>query len=231
MEKIKSYEEFCNEEINWKKFLSGAALASSLILSPIKSDAITIQQYDKTELLQLHNSQTLFTKRITIIGTQDEVLTKLVKNLRQEGGYVNLINKQKLTATFTLTDIKPDNSKGFTNIGLEIIISGNTVEIQFKKIDFFYSGAQPKSRTQQLGNNLKSTGIDVLTGMTRNVIRNPVIGNRIGSELQKNKSQLYQQPQNFTYQEAINSNKNHHKTFMTSLNQKIDSLIQSINFN
>lgn len=229
MEKIKSYEEFCNEEINWKKLLSGTALATSLILSPLKSDATTIQQYDKTELLQLQNNQTLFTKRITVSGTQEEILTKLVKNLREKGAYVNVINKQQLTATFRFTDVKPDNSNGFTNIGLELTISGNTVDIQFKKIEFFYSGMQPKTRTQQLGSNLKSTGIDVLTGLTRNVVRNPIIGNRIGSELQKTKSQIWEQPKNFTYEEAINSNKNHHKTFMNSLNQKIDSLIKSIN--
>lgn len=229
MERIKSYEEFCYEEINWKKLLSGAALATSLILNPLKSDATTIQQFDKTELLQLHNNQTLFTKKITISGTQEEILTKLVKTLREKGGYVNVINKQQLTATFRFTDVKPDNSNGFTNIGIELTISGNTVDIQFKKIEFFYSGMQPKTRTQQLGSNLKSTGIDVLTGLTRNVVRDPIIGNRIGSELQKTKSQIWEQPKNFTWGEAINSNKNHHKTFLTSLNQKIDSLIKSIN--
>lgn len=229
MEKIKSYEEFCNEEINWKKLLSGVSLTSSLILSPLKSDAITAQQYDKTELLQLQNNQILFTKKITVNGTQDEILSKLVKTLREKGGYVNIINKQKLTATFTFTDVKPDNSKGFTNIGIEATINGNIVELQFKKIEFFYSGIQPKSNIQQIGNNLKLTGIDVLTGITKKVVKNPIIGNRLGSELQKNKAKVFQQPQNFTYEEAMNSSKSQHKTFMISLDQKIDLITKSIN--
>jgi hypothetical protein len=227
MQNIKTFEQFTNEEIDFKKFLTAGALATSLILPPIKSGATVLQKTNKIELSELQNDRTLFTKKFTISGNQNEVFTKVVKTLREGGGYVNVINRQKLTSTLTLNDVKPNNSNGFTRIGLEVIISGNMVEIHFKKIDFFYSGMQPKTRGQQIGDNLKLAGIDAATNLTMGVINNPTIGNRVGSEIQKRKAGVYRQPNNFTYQEAVDSKKNNHKTFISSLNNKIDLLISS----
>lgn len=226
MKKIKTYQEFQNEEINWKNILTGAALSTSLLLNPIGAEATT-QTPTKIELQQLQNTNTLFSKKIIIPGTKEEVITKIVQKIRQNGGYVNIISKEKLTAKFTFNDVKPDNSNGFTNVGIEIIIDNNQVEINFKKIEFFYSGMQPKTPTQQFTNNMRNTGIDALTTLTQRTIKNPILGNRLGSELQKNKS-FGKQPQNFVWEEAVNSKSNTHKSFIRSLDKKIDNLINSL---
>lgn len=231
MRKIKNYEEFCNEEINLKKALTGAALAGSLLLSPTTkafSEINALTHQDKIELAQLNTLETIFTKKITVSGTKDEVFKKVIEDLRAQGGRVSVFSKEKLSCSFTLTDVKPDNSNGFTNLMIEVNISGNEVSFDFKKIEFFYSGMQPKSIQQGIGDDLKAKGVDILTDLTRRAIPNPYIGNRLGSELQKTKKEIYKQPTNFTYQDAVNSNSNLHKSFMRSLNSKVDFLIKSI---
>jgi hypothetical protein len=224
MERIKTYEEF-NEELNWKQLLTGAALTTSLILSPIKGTATTLETPTKTEFVQIQNTNTLFTKKTTVSGTKDEVLTKVVGHLRKNGGHVNVLSKEKLTASFTLTDVKPDGSEGFTNIGVDISINGNEVEFNFKKADFFYSGMQPKTATQQMGQNLKVSGIDALSNLTQRTVKNPVLGNRLASEIQKTKHGVYKQPENFKWEDAVGSNKNVHKSFINSLNKKIATIV------
>ena len=229
MKKIKNYQEFCNEEINFGKVLTGAALAGSLLMSPtINATTYRINQQDRIELAELNTLETIFTKKITVPGTKDEVFKKVIEDLRNQGGRVSVFSKEKLSCSFTLTDVKPDNSNGFTNILMEINIVGNEVSFDFKKIEFFYSGTQPKSIQQSIGDDLKSKGVDVLTDLTRKVVPNSYVGNRLGSELQKTKKEIYKQPTNFTYQDAVSNNSNLHRSFLKSLNSKVDYLIKAI---
>lgn len=229
MKKIKNYQEFCNEEINFRKVLTGAALAGSLLMSPtINANTYQINQQDRIELAELNTFETIFTKKITVSGSKDEVTKKVVESLRREGGKVTVFSKEKLSCSFTLTDVSPDNTKGFTNLLIEINIIGNEVSFDFKKIDFGYSGMQPKTMQKSIGDDLKSKGIDILTDLTVRRVNNPYLGNRLGSELQKTKKEIYKQPTNFSYQDAVNSNSNLHRSFMKSLDYKIDLLMKSI---
>jgi hypothetical protein len=227
MKRIKSYDEFQNEEINWKNIVTGAALSSSLLLSPVGAKATT-QNPNTIELSQIQNANILFTKKITVSGTKDEVVKKVVQKLRENKATIYPVTKEKLNASFTLTDVKPDNSNGITNVTIEVNINGNDVEFNFKKVDFIYTGIQPTTPTQQLGRQLKNTGLDILTATTRRVVKNPVISGRVGAELQKNKSHYYDRPENFNWSEANSSNKVSHKTFIKNLNLKIDSILKSI---
>jgi len=162
MKRIKSYDEFQNEEINWKNIVTGAALSSSLLLSPVGAKATT-QNPNTIELSQIQNANILFTKKITVSGTKDEVVKKVVQKLRENKATIYPVTKEKLNASFTLTDVKPDNSNGITNVTIEVNINGNDVEFNFKKVDFIYTGIQPTTPTQQLGRQLKNTGLDILT--------------------------------------------------------------------
>ena len=226
MNNIKNFDEFCNEEINLKKALTGAALASSLIFStPQKTEA---SPQTKMELQDIQSQETLFTKQVTVSGPQQEVFNKVVQKLRSMNGRVSIFNQNKVVCSFTFQDVKPENSNGFTNISMDIDIKGNVVTLNFKKADFFYSGTQPQTQQDRFVKNIKSASIDKLTGVTRQVSPSQVLANKVGQELQKTKSSLYKPETNFDYKTALGSRDKDHQSFLESLDYKVTQIVNSL---
>ena len=89
MRKIKNYEEFTNEEINWKQALGTAALATSLAtsslgqktddISPVKKDTIEIVKSDSLNYTKTNysNVESMAKQNGVSINFEDEELSKL----------------------------------------------------------------------------------------------------------------------------------------------------------
>lgn len=71
MKTLKTYEDFCNEEVNWKKAAAGVALGAGLAFGN-PTDAIS-QETDKVELSQTKKSDTIIksVKPLTESGVKD----------------------------------------------------------------------------------------------------------------------------------------------------------------
>lgn len=83
MKKIKSYEDFMNEEINWRKGLAGAAIGASLAMSP---SVVSGQEVNKTELsVNKKNSDPVL----------NDILSEIKSNFNSEDNakYNELFNK------------------------------------------------------------------------------------------------------------------------------------------
>jgi hypothetical protein len=86
MKNVKSYNDFCNEEINWKKAAAGAALGASLAISnPVISQEFEVK--DKIE-----------NTRQSILDVKETDTTyDIIKSMSRENGFDLIINSDTLS--------------------------------------------------------------------------------------------------------------------------------------
>jgi|688.fasta_scaffold646775_1 hypothetical protein len=223
MNKIKSYEEFVNEEISLKNMAAGALLATGLAFSnpntasanePVKTELSTSSSIDYSELVKVDSTYKKFS-----------IYQKLLVELRSING-VRILGSSadKIVCSVTLTS-KPDNSNGQTNATLEIYIKDGEYKAEFKGVNFIYIGTQPVTQGDQFKRELKSTAGQVLTGAIVRGTGNSPIGNMIGQKVTDVTRNTPKQYKNFTYQEAKNGGDSN---YVYKVDSEMQTLIQSL---
>jgi hypothetical protein len=223
MNKIKSYEEFVNEEISLKNMAAGALLATGLAFSnpntasanePVKTELSTSSSIDYSELVKVDSTYKKFS-----------IYQKLLVELRSING-VRILGSSadKIVCSVTLTS-KPDNSNGQTNATLEIYIKDGEYKAEFKDVNFIYIGTQPVTQGDQIKRELKSTAGQVLTGAIVRGTGNSPIGNMIGQKVTDATRNTPKQYKNFTYQEAKNGGDSN---YVYKVDNEMQTLIQSL---
>jgi hypothetical protein len=222
MNKIKSYEEFVNEEVSLKNMAASALLATGLAFSnptissaePIKTELSISSSVDYSELVNVDSSYKKFS-----------IYQKLLVELRAIKG-VRILGSSadKIVCSVTLSS-KPDNSNGQTNATLEIHIKDGEYMVEFKNVNFIYIGTQPVNQADQFKQELKSTAGQVITGaIVRGTGYSP-IGNRIGQKVTDATRNTPKQYKNFTYQEAKNGGDSN---YVYKVDSEMQSIIQSL---
>lgn len=225
MDKIKSYEEFINEEISLKNMAAGALLATGLAFSnPTTASA---NEPVKTELSTSVSTSTDYSELVKVDSTYKKfsIYQKLLVQLRTiKGVRVLGSSADKIVCSVTLNS-KPDNSNGQTNATLEIYIKDGEYTVEFKDVNFIYIGTQPVTQGDQFKRELKSTAGQVLTGaIVRGTGNNP-IGNMIGQKVTDVTRNTPKQYKNFTYQEAKNGGD---INYVYKVDSEMKTLIQTL---
>lgn len=199
MRKIKSYQEFTNEEISLGNILRTGALATSLALSS-PSQAMTNEPH-QTEISM--NQSIDWSETIQCPGQKkNDIYLKLSQKLRQVSGLrFTQVSQDKLVASLNLA-AKPRNSNGVTQANIEVDIRDGEYTIKFTNIKFIYVGAQPQDLGHEVGQNVKR---QVGNELTRAVVRgsnNSAIGNMAGSMIQGATRYQPKSYTNFNYSEG-----------------------------
>lgn len=225
MSKIKSYEEFINEEINLKNMAAGALLATGLAFSNPAS--ASTKEPTQTELSTSVTSSADYSEVVKLDSTYKKfnIYQKLSAQLRMiKGARILVSTADKIVCSMTL-ESKPSNSNGQTNATLEIYIKDGEYKVEFTNVNFIYIGTQPVSQGYQAQQQLKSTAGQILTGAVVRGTGNSPIGNRIGQTINNATRPTPKQYKNFTYQEALNSENN---DYINKVNQEMSNIIQSL---
>lgn len=199
MIKVKSYQEFTNEEISLGNILRTGALATSLALSeptvamtsrPVQTELSINQSIDWEDSVRCPGEK------------KADIQLRLVKALRTIPGLrVSSSTPDKIVASLNL-EAKPKNSNGVTQSTIEIDIIDGEYTIKFTNIKFIYVGAQPQDIGYEVGQGIKR---QVGNELSRAVVRgsgNRPIGNMAGSMIQGATGYKPKQYTNFTYQEG-----------------------------
>ena len=219
--KVKSYEEFINEEISLGNILRTGALATSLVLSQ-PSQAITNQPV-QTELSTEQQSVD-WEDSVQCPGqSKSDIHSKVSQKLRMIPGLrIVSSSPDKLTCTLNMKS-KPKNSNGQTSTHIEVIVSEGEYTIKFVDVKFIYVGSQPTDPLYNTGQNIKSKVGDEVT---RTVVRgsgNSILGNMAGSMINQATRPQAKEYKNFTYNEGDSY-------YKSQVNTEIMSIVSLLRF-
>lgn len=200
MKKIKSYQEFTNEEVSLGNILRTGALATSLALSspthattsePVQTELSVNQSVDWEDTVECPGQ------------SKSDIHSKVSQKLRMISGLrITSSSPDKLICSLMMKS-KPKNSNGQTAAHIEVEIRDGQYTIKFVDINFVYIGIQPVDPAYAVGQNIKG---QVGNQLTRAVVRgsgNSVLGNMAGSVIHQATRPEPKEYKNFTYSEAV----------------------------
>ena len=164
MKNIKSYEDFCNEEVNWKKVIGGAALGSALAFGSPSTSYSQINP-TPTEVSTAMKSDGSFVIDVDSTLTRDEIYNKVLSWVSVNFKSTNVIKFQEKegdAATIELRFIMESGivsmgiSNGHTNCDMAIKIKDGRYKIIIRNVDFEGNpGTIGWDRTYQEASELK----------------------------------------------------------------------------
>lgn len=228
--KIKTYEEFVNEEINLKKALAGAALGVGLAFG--NPQDVSAKEPIKTEITQniTQNTDDDYSIVIQVDSTmkKSDIKKSVMGQLYGiQGLRITSNTEDKIVCSIQFSS-KPENSNGIAYGNMEISFKDGRYKVDFYNIYFDYMGQQPQTVGQQVGQNVKRQVGGLATSIVTSQIRNPILQNTArqaaGAVLNNTVNQPQQEKDNLTYQQAMTDNVD----FATSIDSEMNKIIEKL---
>lgn len=174
--KILSYEDFVNEEINFKTALAGAALGAGLMFG--NPTDVKAQQPVQTEITQTSNVDYSGVFEVDSLLKKSEIKTKITSQIYNSLTGIRILTNttDKITCSVTM-NAKPDKSNGVCYATMDVSFEDGRYKVEFSNIYFVQVGTQPQTAGQQVGQNLGRQLTGVATGVLGRAIKNPVLSN------------------------------------------------------
>lgn len=257
MNKIQSFEQFQNEELNipskLRKAAAGVALGAGLALgSPQVTKAGTLAH--KIEQTQPQKSDTAlqFSQVIDASGSNpQEIQTEVYRIFNElrvkKFGQLSLINYAnlepasggKIYGTIQY-NIAPDGRRGVTNANITIMIKEGRLKILVTDFEFIHVGQQPNTAREEIRTRYRpmvGTAISQQARLQTGRILKPalggfadVVGGIVGNIVQDVALRPGKPKQNFALGSAtpVNVDKNTYRTYVSELASATDYLISLI---
>lgn len=224
--KIKTYEEFVNEEINLKKALAGAALGVGLALGSPQD--VSAKEPVKTEITQTIEDDYSLVIQVDSTMKKSDIKKLVIGQLYGiQGLRITSNTEDKIVCSIQFSS-KPENSNGIAYGNMEISFKDGRYKVDFYNIYFDYMGQQPQSIGQQVGQNVKRQMGAVVTDAAARQIRNPILQNAArqaaGAVVNRTVNQPQREKDNLTYQQAMTENPN----FVNSIDSEMNRIIEKI---
>ncbi len=228
MKRIKNYEDFVQEELDWKKAISGAALGASLAFG--NPDVAHSQQPTQTEISIQQEVDFLQVVEVDSSMTKEQI-QKLITTKLYSSPTVRMTSNTpgKIVCSVNFTS-KPNYSNGRAYGTMEISFKDGKYKVTFKDIQFDYMGEQPTPPLQSAVQNVGRQVKNVATGVALSQIRNPLLQTvaRQGISATNQRKPFVDNP-NLTYQQAFSSDAEFTKGIDLEISNIMSDLNQSFN--
>lgn len=225
---VKTYEEFVNEEINFKKAIAGAALGAGLAFgSPnVQAKPISVETEQTVSEFGVEFSEVV---ELDSTFKKNDIYLKLLTGLRSINGCRILQSTpDKISCSIRMSS-KPENSNGQTNANLNVYIKDGKFKVEFSDINFIYIGQQPTTAGQEITKTLSNAGRNLAIQTVSGMIPNRTMGNVVGQTLNQATRPSGGQKTTFTFSEAKSNSRM--SDYVSSVESEMSSIVNNLKSN